>query len=560
MPTTGELVDMIASVTGAPITPEEYDGFVSISMTLSASEAVESSSNQTHIPVTDPNEGMLLFPVVTSSAYIAQPGEKKDEKSRYFLRAALRLFRPNVVNCLEFSVANASELKHDEAFYQRHLDRVKGSNDEWLDAFTHVTLAYRKNKQWQFQIGIKTKDDPDFTALRHCVRAKDLLVFLKREPETFDVFAIRSEDLPEGDWAGSVAPANRDVVVAAGQLRTDEIDSSLGAIGADSEIGEATETQLSRVVTACELYGERSIVALAGVPGTGKTMLASLAAHLIAGEGARVRRVQFHPGYTYEEFMEGRLLDAEGGVIVQPGVFLEWNQKAARDPDGELYVLVIDELTRANLSAVLGELMTYVEYRNEPFVTPYGRQEIKIAHNLRILATYNPLDRSAVEIDDALLRRLRLIDCPPSTEQLVEMLDGALPDEVTNALVAVFSECESRFPDNFSSHMPFGHGIFAHVRAERPDLFDLWDGRIKHMLRRPQRDPHEFTKVIEENYPWRDPSYTAETGATPSGEEQGAAPMPSEVVGSEPSESDDVVPAGAEVLESTHEAPDGSGS
>jgi 5-methylcytosine-specific restriction protein B len=85
-------------------------------------------------------------------------------------------------------------------------------------------------------------------------------------------------------------------------------------------------------------------------------------------------------------------------------------------------VLLIEELTRANLAAVLGELLTFIEYRDRPFLTIYSRRPCTVAPNLTILATYNPTDRSALELDAALIRRLRIVDCLPSSDQLGEML------------------------------------------------------------------------------------------------------------------------------------------
>jgi hypothetical protein len=59
--------------------------------------------------------------------------------------------------------------------------------------------------------------------------------------------------------------------------------------------------------------------------------------------------------------------------------------------------------------------------------------------------------------------------------------------------------------------MPFGHGIFAGVKNEQPDLHDLWVERIEHMLRRPLLEPHPLFETIRDAYPWRDSSWTEPT-------------------------------------------------
>lgn len=266
--------------------------------------------------------------------------------------------------------------------------------------------------------------------------------------------------------------------------------------------GAATESAISSVVTACERYGSRSIIALAGVPGTGKSFVASIAAQRFCGEPLLVREIQFHQSFSYEEFIEGLRIDDSSGVNVVPGVFLDWNQRALDDPERR-YVLLIEEFTRANLAGVLGELMTYLEHRDRPFISVYSRRPIYIAKNLTILATYNPTDRTAIELDSALIRRLRIVRFPPSGEQLSEMLADKLSPNVLAKLQAIFSECAKRFGAEYEHLMPFGHGVFAEVTAEAPDLHLLWKERIEHLLRRPLVEPHPFTDAIEELYPWR---------------------------------------------------------
>ena len=273
-----------------------------------------------------------------------------------------------------------------------------------------------------------------------------------------------------------------------------------------TDYGSHTESQIAQVVAACEAYGSSSIIALSGVPATGKSFVAEIAAQRHAGEPTRVRAVQFHQSFSYEEFIEGLRISDSGAVDPCAGLFLDWN-RIAQD-DGELrYVLLIDELTRANVAAVLGELLTYIEHRERKFYSLYSRTPIGVAENLTILATYNPVDRSAIDLDDALLRRLRIIDFPPSAVLLDEMLQRKkLHRTVIDRLKGVFDACEAKFASDYATLMPFGHGLFADVRKEE-ELHPLWQERIRHMLYRPMLDPHAFAETIEKAYPWKDPHY-----------------------------------------------------
>lgn len=271
--------------------------------------------------------------------------------------------------------------------------------------------------------------------------------------------------------------------------------------------GPATEAAIAKVVDACGRYGSRSIIALAGVPGTGKSYVGSIATQRFTNEPLLVREIQFHPSFTYEEFVEGMRIDDNGAVDVVPGVFLGWNERALDDPDNR-YVLLIEELTRANLSSVLGELMTYIEYRGRSFLTIYSRRPVRVAPNLTIVSTFNPTDRSAVELDAALIRRLRILQFTPDVTQLEEMLaNSTLSASAIGRLKKLFESCRSQFGRDYEYLMPFGHGIFADVKDEKPDLNRLWEERIKFLLYRPALEPHPFTGEIEKNYPWRNPGY-----------------------------------------------------
>src|SRR5262249_18265151 len=191
------------------------------------------------------------------------------------------------------------------------------------------------------------------------------------------------------------------------------------------------------------------------------------------------------------ECVEGLRIDASGAIVKESGLFLEWNDMAW-DNSALRWVLLIDELSRANVPAVLGELMTFVEDRSRAFTAVYSRRPIKVAPNLILVTTYNPTDRSALEIDNALLRRLRIVDFAPDSGQLQDMLGDRLSQAALTRLTQLFESVARAHPADYEQLMPFGHGIFAEVQQEVPDLYQLWRERIRHMLRRPLVQPHPF--------------------------------------------------------------------
>lgn len=114
----------------------------------------------------------------------------------------------------------------------------------------------------------------------------------------------------------------------------------------------------------------------------------------------QIQIVQFHPSYSYNEFME--TIDARG--INKDGVFKKIANDARNHPDKK-YVLIIDEINRANVSEVLGELLYGIEYRGQEITTGISNDDFSVPENLYIIGTMNTADRSLQALDYAVRRR-----------------------------------------------------------------------------------------------------------------------------------------------------------
>ena len=158
-----------------------------------------------------------------------------------------------------------------------------------------------------------------------------------------------------------------------------------------------------------------------GSPGTGKTFIAEkLAKHLISEGDGFSELVQFHPAYSYEDFIQGIRPQSEDGKLtypIIPGRFLEFCKKAESFQD--TCVLIIDEINRANLAQVFGELMYLLEYRNQE-IPLAGGNRFRIPENVRIIGTMNTADRSIAQIDHALRRRFAFIELRPNYDVLIK--------------------------------------------------------------------------------------------------------------------------------------------
>ena len=166
-----------------------------------------------------------------------------------------------------------------------------------------------------------------------------------------------------------------------------------------------------------ELFDDRPQAIFYGPPGTGKTYIALKLAEHLTQQGGAVKLVQFHPSYSYEDFVEGWRPTEQGTFELKPGALKTFAEDAANNPDNP-YVLIIDEINRANLSKVLGELFFLLEYRDRTASLQYSDTEFQLPENLWIIGTMNTADRSIAMIDAALRRRFHFHPFFPASEPI----------------------------------------------------------------------------------------------------------------------------------------------
>jgi 5-methylcytosine-specific restriction protein B len=181
-----------------------------------------------------------------------------------------------------------------------------------------------------------------------------------------------------------------------------------------------------------DLLWDRRQLIFYGPPGTGKTYLAKALARHLTQDGA-VRLVQFHPSYAYEDFFEGfRPQGEDGGRLsfkLTPGPFRLFAE-AAKDNPTTPYILIIDEINRANLARVFGELYFLLEYRDEAISLQYSpKEEFTLPPNLFVIGTMNTADRSIARIDTAMRRRFAFVELDPRKPPVRGLLARWLADK-----------------------------------------------------------------------------------------------------------------------------------
>ena len=175
--------------------------------------------------------------------------------------------------------------------------------------------------------------------------------------------------------------------------------------------------------------------------------------------------VSFHQAYGYEEFVEGiRPHIADNGQMsyrIESGAFLRLCQQAKHDPSHR-YAMLIDEINRANVARVFGELMSLIEPTKRAGQTDslsvnlaYSRKPFSVPSNVDIYATMNSQDHSLAPLDMAFRRRFEFIECQPQPQLLGKVMANGIEIDLAKLLTA-FNE---RISQNLAKDSQLGHSF-----------------------------------------------------------------------------------------------------
>lgn len=230
-----------------------------------------------------------------------------------------------------------------------------------------------------------------------------------------------------------------------------------------------------RFKTLVSVLKNKKNIILQGAPGVGKTFIAERLAYSIMGkkDDSRIRFVQFHQNYSYEDFVMG-YKPVENGFELKYGVFYHFCQEASDYPEKN-YFFIIDEINRGNMSKIFGELLMLIErgYRGKKAALAYNGRLFSVPENIYIIGMMNTADRSLAMIDYALRRRFSFFDMEPGfdSEGFIRY-QNALDNEIFNKLILKVKELNDEITKDKSLGKGFciGHSYF----CERDVCTDEW--------------------------------------------------------------------------------------
>ncbi|MCC6646739.1 MAG: AAA family ATPase [Polyangiaceae bacterium] len=295
---------------------------------------------------------------------------------------------------------------------------------------------------WQFARDMQVGDTVYVKRGRHHVVGHGVVTSGYRHEPSRPLANVRGVEWQgRGDWRPRLRPFAMKTLTELGR-HSGLLRDIRAAIGAADDVDEDAETvdaiaaapytfedaeqdlfltrdQLRELLALC--HYKKNLI-LQGPPGVGKTLVANRLARLLIGsaDDARIERVQFHPSYSYEDFVQG-LRPAEGGGFRREDGPLLRHCEAAQEHPSIPHVLIIDEINRGNVSKILGELLSLLEAdKRDPrygVTLAYARDgepRFFVPPNLFVLGMMNTADRSLAFVDYALRRRFVFFDLEPA--------------------------------------------------------------------------------------------------------------------------------------------------
>ena len=243
---------------------------------------------------------------------------------------------------------------------------------------------------------------------------------------------------------------------------------------------------------------------LQGPPGTGKTFAAKRLAyaHMGAKDESCMLQVQFHQGSSYEDYIVGYRPSKDGTFTPELGTFAKFFRRAAEPAHRpENFYLIIDEINRANISKVFGEMLMLIEsaHRNETLEIPGIEEPLCVPDNVYIIGMMNTADRGLALVDYALRRRFAFYTMTPALDHPRFIADIASQNNIRlPPLVDAVKNINNKIKDDPSLGQGFciGHSYFAgNGKLSDRDVSAIVEYEIIPLLQEYWFDPSDEDKL-----------------------------------------------------------------
>lgn len=384
----------------------DYDGFIVKKMSESNCINKGISSKQSHIAIT--GEQMDLFPYIYSNQFIEN--DNADMKNFFVFKAPVNIFKNNC-----------------ERISQGYID----FKDK--EILKEEMCIYPRRGGEQIQLSMKQNGDSEnFLKFRELIEPNDYFVVMKKSGLLeYDAFIIKNQYINDNSFK-SLFEQNRKNIKDITFVRENDI----------TNVYLANQTKIDKP-------HQRIFF---GAPGTGKSYELNKEAKEYFGKD--YERVTFHPNYMYGNFVgaykpfpkvlknsDGSIkTDVDGNIQESityeyiPGVLMKQLVKAFKNPNKN-YLLLIEEINRANVAAVFGDIFQLLdrdetgeseyfiatskelqEYLIKEFKDVELSEEVSnklekdfsrlyLPSNLYIWATMNSADQGVMPMDTAFRRR-----------------------------------------------------------------------------------------------------------------------------------------------------------
>jgi len=262
------------------------------------------------------------------------------------------------------------------------------------------------------------------------------------------------------------------------------------------------EEKFNQICSLLENSKKKQLI-FQGPPGTGKTFVAQKIALYLTQSEDRIETIQFHPSYSYEDFIEG-YRPKNGKFELEKGIFKLFCKRAKEDGDKK-YILIIDEINRGNLSKIFGELLYLLEYRDKKAKLTYSQEEFSIPENVYIIGTMNTADRSLAIMDYALRRRFYFVNINCEIKRLGEWLNENGCKLKTSELIGAIENMNNQIKDEMHSEdFAIGHSYFMREGLDSYKLKEVMDFEVKPLLKEyffdKEKKENEITGVMNKFY------------------------------------------------------------